>query len=1424
MDKEQVEALLQEISNRYDNASEEMLGLLIKTRKEIKAWKESGMASNMPYQALLAEWGILQDGQVVSEEGFTADAVVEAEPVDGIDPALQTAFDDALALLHNNRFHSARNALKALKERLDADSPLLKEVTTHQSEAERKLEAQVKPLIEKAHQYDRNKPTNLEQRRKLWEAVSEVDPENQTAKQALENLQQEGDRLRIQKEKEDIFQAMQRAVDARNLPDANKQLGAIEALAVDNNFIDIQLELDEAVKTASELRAKLRELLGAASTLSLQGNTRKGYAEARAFLSAGVGTMVDAAGFLGKADADVPTIKLVEVTASRFIASLIDLAQQRRDLAEEQQRETPALAKKTLESTLELLNDDLLTEEDRGELKDTRQNIENELARLEEKIRQYEQARALVLKANEPGCSFEEKLRLYREAKESYPQYRSLDNYIAETQEALAAQLAGRVKDRLTQIRLDLGRDEFPKALDGVKAVRLQVYEEFPQPKPGSELQKVLDELEQLNQEIITADGAYHAMMKLLIEVDGLLDQYGEKQDTNLLAEVRQKLDSLPSTQTQHQQVRQRRLRLTSTQGDQENWRQGMEAYRIREWADAHTFLRQVADSPKAVNRGEAERLAKRAQAALYVEEARQAELERNWRRAIDRYKEAYRLFDENGSDPQTNLLHDDCRDKLESLKPLEENDQRVRNVLTQAEGLVREGLQSVQVRRSLLERVEPVPQFKRAVEKLLEVRQQDTTLTAELERTLREARESWRKTYLEGMTQAARSRDIEILQRAVQRGEELKAQNLLYEDGDKKLFQQLQEQLLDTEYANLQAEKTPDPAKVEENRRKRWEIASPKTDELYAQFQQAMEQRVLLQLSDERNKSLEAALQYLKGEMRRPELYQSERLFQEFMHLCWDTANWQDARRQGEGLAYRAHVMQAQQKSLVWVGLTQAASLMAQGSLPNFRAEVEGLRTLGQKFPEMSFLIEDEEQWLIERRLEKLVREAQAAGQSQDEQQLIKAAQLFAEAHELHEEDVRVQNGLVNLGQKLNSSLESYAAQANNLNIRQSLPESIRRAEGLAFVLQSIQKVQEVLKLHPETVEALKGGREHIQKKLNPWKKVQAQLERLDKAQGDYLTYPEPLRPDGSGGWRVRDLADQTTSLTQMAQGDHKLVQLIAARKEQLTDLGNKAEELNEQAYALAQAIQNENFDEVLNATTRLEMLWHRYQPEGFSGLDILIRHRYPYTEKELRQLRDHKEEARVQKQNLEEWRAWAERVTKTYNDVRAIASRIDKELDDLRQDMPLNEIKKSCEQVLDKTDEFEEALSRIPHTNPMSQSAAQVRSSVADAWRGEVLENPKSYQNRVDEFLMQIERDLANFAQPLKQLRNAMNLLDLQIQQHEKSKETWYVKTKPFPRAQLQNATERLKACQDIDPSHEGVVGYNKKLRQIKERYGES
>lgn len=1419
MNNNQIEALLREIKLKgldADDAGDyEVSETLTAARKAIQTWQKNGRSGSLPYQKELTTWGILEA------------AVSEGEPADSMsdeERALMQAYEDAQAMLNNGRFHSARNAFHALQTKVESGTPLAEKVNAGYDTAARKLDQTITPLIEKANQYSQTHSDDLDKQRDLWGEVLQKDPDNTIAKQALQTLETEGDRVRIEKEMVRIAQSMQMALDKSDLHAANRQLGAIQGLAADNNFDDLQLDLDDLVRDLTKDRNDLRQKLGAASTLSVTGDTREAYRQAREFMNAGVPVMIDAGGLFGLVDAEVDTIQLFAETRRRFLSSLISLTQQRRQLADEQKQETPVLAKKTLENALDLLDDDLLAAEDHDELKDTRQGIENELAKVEERLRNHEKARELVLLADEPGVSFEDKLKLYREAKEIYAEYRNLDNYIEETQDALAAQLAGRVKDMMTQIRIDLSRDEFEKALTGVKETRAKVYAEVPQPKAGSELVLVLAGLEQLNQEIIEADGEHHTMMKLLSEVDGLLDQYVEAPDPNLLGDVRQLLDSLPSTQAQHQQVRQRRLRLTSTQGDRENWRQGMDAYRIREWADAQTFLQQVADSPNATNQAEAERLTKRAQAALYTEEARHAELERNWRRAIDRYKEANRLFDEYGSDSQTNLLHDDCRDKLDSLKPLEENDQRVRHVISQAESLVREGQQSVQVRRSALERVEPVSQFKKAVEKLLEVRQQDTTLTAELERTLRDGREAWRKTYLEGMSQAVRSKDVIILQKAVERGEDLQEQNLLYEAADKQLLQKLQEQLLDTEYANLKAEKTASPTLLEQNRHKRWQIANPKTDELYEQYQSAMENRVLLELSEEQGKSSEAALQYLKEEMRRPELYQSERLFREFMHLCWGTGNWQDASRQAESLAYRAHVVQATEKSTVWGGLTEAAKLLDRGSLPSFEAELQGLKHVSQRFPDLDFLIEDERKWLTNWRLERLIREAQTAANSQDEQELIKAAQLFAEAHELNERDNRVQTGLQSLGRKLNNSLEIYAGQAQNINIRKSLAESIRRAEDLIFILQSIQKVQAVLNLKQETQEALTDGREHIQGKLTPWKKVQAQFERLDKAKIDYLTYPEPMRPDGEGGWRVRELVDQSATLLQIAQGDRELIQLINTKRETFTDLDNKAEELNQQVHQLAQAIQAESFSEVLSAANQLERLWNRYQDEGFSGLDILVRHRYPYTEKEVRQLREHKSEAKIQQANLEEWLNWAEQVELAYRDVKAVGSRIDKHLDDLRLEQPLYEIQKSCDLVLEKTAVFEEALERVPDSNPMSQKAAEAQDQVDETWRGEVLDNVNSYQNRASELLAQIEDDLANFAKPLRQMRQALDLLNMQIQQHEESKNSRFRREKPFPTAQLRNATKRLKACQEIDPSHDEVVTVMKKLREINRKYGES
>ncbi len=1421
MNNNQIDALLQEIKLKaWDATDDETFKQLTAARKAIREWQKKGSPGAMPYRTKLKEWGIDAEGGSSTTDGNSAPEAEANAAFADVEPELLRACQDAQAMLDNERYHSAKRAFASLLSQTDESTPFGREVAAGYEEAARKLEKAVAPLIDKARQYTRRHPEKLDKQRELWQAVLQVDPDNETTQQALQALETEGSRAQIEAEADRIEKAMREAVEKHDLPAANRLLGAIQSLAEDNTFPDLQPRLDALVAEITEQRDRLREQLGAASTLSVSGDAREGYRYAREHMSGGTPVMVDAAGILGEADVEVATDKLYPVLRQRFLNSLMNLAQQRRQLADEQKKESPGAAKKTLESMLALLDDDILTGEDRDELKDTRQGIENDLALVEARIERHEKARALVLQADEAGKSYEEKLKLYREAREIYPDYRNIDRYIEDTQDALAAQLAGRVRDRMTQIRLDLSRNAFQKALDDVAATREWAIKEAPDPKPGSELAKVMAELEQLNGEIVAANGRYADMMRVLADVDRLLDEYAETQAPELLNEARLQLDALPEDQAQSREARQRKLRLTGVQGDKENWRQGEKAYRIGEWNDAVTYLQKVADSPHAQNQAEAEKLANRAQAALYAQEARQAEMDRAWGSAIQRYREASSLFEKYGSDPQTKSLRETCLDKLESLKSVEENDRHVRKVIAQAKSLVREAKQSAGERQSLLARVEPVPQFAQAVEMLLAVRQQNSTLTAELERALREAREAWRHTYLDGMEQASRSDDRDILRRAVERGEELREQQLLFEAKDKQLLQKLQEQLLDTEYERMLAGKTTDPALLEENRQRRWEIANPKTDDLYRQYQAAMERRVLLALSKEQSK--ETAFHYLKQEMRRPELYQSERLFQEFMHLCWETGNWQEAQRAADSLAYRAQMEQAQEKSRIWGGLIQAARLLDQGDKPGFEAELDGLQVIGQTHPNLNALLEEEREWLITWRLENLLREAQTASRSEDDQQLIQAAQWYAEAYALREADPRVRTGLENLGRKLNSSLEIYAEQAKKISIRKSLPESIRRAEKLLFILDSIQQVQDVLNLSPDTIEALADGRERVEAKLGPWRKVQAKLAQLDEAKGDYLSYPEPLRSAEDGGWRVGELDAQIAPLRQAARGDRKLMSLIDERQEEIAGLTEKADALNRQVFKLAQAIESESFSEVLQAAGDLEQLWRRYQPDGFAGLELLIRHRYPYTEKEVRRLREHRAETQRQQANLAEWESWADKAVKAYREVEAVGSHLNKDLDDLRLEKSLEELTKDCQVTLDKTAAFEEALDSEPDTDPISRKAAEAKSRIDPSWRGKALDNPDGYRERANDLLTQIEQDVEKIKQMLKQMKSAMRILEDHIRQHEESKNRRFGRKKPFPIKQLRNAEKRIKECQKIDPGRESVVQANKRLREIKQRYG--
>ncbi|MCP4426600.1 MAG: hypothetical protein GY803_19070, partial [Chloroflexi bacterium] len=558
-----------------------------------------------------------------------------------------------------------------------------------------------------------------------------------------------------------------------------------------------------------------------------------------------------------------------------------------------------------------------------------------------------------------------------------------------------------RLLDQMTVARRYVGEDEFAEALSVLQTARKEVIARIPHPKPGSDLQKRLAEIRGLEQTITDAERDHKRMMSVLQEVDDLLEVYAKEKSPDKLVSVRNRLHQLTEQEEKHYEARARRTRLIELQGVGESWQQGQEAYRLGEWARAIELLQRVAESEDAKEKDEALILIQRARAAEHVINARQEESRRNWRAALDKYGEAQRIFKQYDPDDQTEHLRQECTQALERLKPLEAHDQEVRRAIQQAQSWLAQAAKTVQARRTLLGKVEPIEQYKRAVDALLTVREQDTTLTDELEATLRDARNEWRQTYLAGMRQARHSKDENILGEAVQLGDGLNEQGLLYEADDKQTYQDVQERYLELQYEHLSSDPATDPAVTEENRRRRLEMATVKTDDLRSQYREAIEQRVLSQMSAERRDGgAAAAYTFLQPEILKPELYQSEKLLVEYMRLCWELEDWGEAQRQAESLEFRAHLANAKSKSEMWVGLTDAASLLNRGDLDASRAEIRQMEARIQGAdPQLIATLYIEEQWLKEWRVDRLIAMAREAAAEEQDEKNIEAALLYAQA-----------------------------------------------------------------------------------------------------------------------------------------------------------------------------------------------------------------------------------------------------------------------------------------------------------------------------------------------------------------------------------------------------------------------------------------
>lgn len=558
--------------------------------KTIRAWSANGAMGQIPFATELVMWGILRNlpGTNLSEDDSVDNGLLSS-PVDSSKQLTeQELYDEAITLLQNGRYYAAYQSLFALQK--EAVGHLQVAITLSCAEAQNKLSKQTGKCREKAISYTEKCPNDFRGQRSLWKQVLEVNPDDGKARLALHHIEEREQADNTVTEMEQLHQDANNALVALRLSEMNRTLGQAENLQQNNILPHLQSKLDDLVQYICRLRDQLRSQLGSASTLAVSGNQREAYRQAKEYVDKGMVVIFDQAGITGEVG-EVDSYLFYQETGKRFRASLRDLAQQRFSQADAQKKQNPALALKTLQDTRQLLQDDILNKEDRYELQPTLNEIEQEIECVEERLHNFEYARAKVLDADSPGQLPEDKYRLYREAREIYPDYPSVDNYVAEAAEIVTTITAGQLQEKIIRAQRRRERDDYEGALELLQVSRQQALIMLSSFKSDSHLTRILDEVTRLEQDIITDERYYQHMMRTLGEIDNLLNDYDRQipKNSNVLFVAQMHLETLKD----HPETSKRRFRLLHLQ-DEAKIHEAESAIESRELTMALATLSQI--------------------------------------------------------------------------------------------------------------------------------------------------------------------------------------------------------------------------------------------------------------------------------------------------------------------------------------------------------------------------------------------------------------------------------------------------------------------------------------------------------------------------------------------------------------------------------------------------------------------------------------------------------------------------------------------------------------------------------------------------------------------------------------------------------------------------------------------------------------
>ena len=334
--------------------------------------------------------------------------------------------------------------------------------------------------------------------------------------------------------------------------------------------------------------------------------------------------------------------------------------------------------------------------------------------------------------------------------------------------------------------------------------------------------------------------------------------------------------------------------------------------------------------------------------------------------------------------------------------------------------------------------KVDPIPGFEKAVAELSEIEKMPSYHMVEIDELLNKARTTWINACVDGIKAAVDSNDEKIMEKALQRVEELRKSSLLTDSALKTLVTELHCKYLETQYDNLTGALEVNWALIAENRRQKIEIPGVvRTQELYEQHRRAvrkyLEEQVSRKTHDRQQKGYLDAQEFLAKEIESNVAARNDQgMIVILVKLYWQTQDWVKAKNAAQ-LFIQIGSVDGRKQAVIWNKLTDVVKDLTENNLDAAKSALTKLES------EHGDIVADERFELLQGTLNRLIAEAKAAEAQHLDDSYVKAAELYALAYTINPRNPDPQGGMDFHDNEVEDGLRSLGARLKP-GIRQRL------------------------------------------------------------------------------------------------------------------------------------------------------------------------------------------------------------------------------------------------------------------------------------------------------------------------------------------------------------------------------------------------